>query len=177
MTRSRIAALILVGALLAVGCSAEPEPAPTTSSTSTSTPHPGEAVDSPLDVGTPVESGPWTVTVTSVKPDATADVASANRFNAKPAEGEAYATVTVSIEYSGDDPSYLFDVEITLVTDDGVARQQAAAVAPAQADMLTLMQPDAVLTGNLAYLVPTGAMKKPVLLITIDGVRHYVSAS
>lgn len=59
--------------------------------------------DNPLDVGTRIEMGDWTLAVTEVTVDATELVMDENEFNDPPAEGRQFVMFSVDATYEGDD--------------------------------------------------------------------------
>lgn len=59
--------------------------------------------DNPLEVGTRIEMGDWTLTVTEVTLDATEQVMSENEFNDPPVEGRQFVLFTVDATYEGEE--------------------------------------------------------------------------
>jgi hypothetical protein len=59
--------------------------------------------DNPLPIGTTIEMGDWTLTVTDVSTDATDEIMSENEFNEPPAEGRQFLMFGVEATYNGDD--------------------------------------------------------------------------
>jgi hypothetical protein len=57
----------------------------------------------PLELGTVIEMGEWTVAVTEVTPDATDAVMAENQFNDPPVEGRQFVLFRVEATYAGDD--------------------------------------------------------------------------
>jgi hypothetical protein len=59
--------------------------------------------DNPLEVGTRIEMGDWTLAVTEVTLDATDAVMAENDFNDPPVEGRQFVMFNVDATYEGDD--------------------------------------------------------------------------
>lgn len=59
--------------------------------------------DNPLDIGTRIEMGDWTVAVTEVVLDAEDAVMGENQFNDPPADGRQFVMFTVDATYEGDE--------------------------------------------------------------------------
>ena len=59
--------------------------------------------DNPLDVGTRIEMGEWTLSVTDVTLDGTEQVMAENEFNDPPVEGRQFVLFTVDATYEGED--------------------------------------------------------------------------
>jgi hypothetical protein len=59
--------------------------------------------DAPLELGTVIEMGEWTVAVTEVTLDATDAVMAENEFNDPPVEGRQFVLFRVEATYAGDD--------------------------------------------------------------------------
>jgi hypothetical protein len=59
--------------------------------------------DAPLELGTVIEMGEWTVAVTEVTLDATDTVMAENEFNDPPVEGRQFVLFRVEATYAGDD--------------------------------------------------------------------------
>lgn len=88
----------------------------------TQSPDDGEALGSkknPAPVGTTLGSGHWQVTVNSFDPDATQEVLAANSFNEKPAAGQQYALVNVTVKYTGEGSGSTYDLSFAYVTEGG----------------------------------------------------------
>ena len=59
--------------------------------------------DKPLEIGTRIEMGDWTLAVTDVTLDATDEVMAANQFNDPPVEGRQFVMLNVDATYEGDE--------------------------------------------------------------------------
>ena len=59
--------------------------------------------DNPLDAGTRIEMGDWTLAVTEVMLDATDEVMAANQFNDPPVDGRQFVMFSVDATYEGDE--------------------------------------------------------------------------
>lgn len=59
--------------------------------------------DDPLDVGTTIEMGEWSLAVTEITPDATEVVMTENEFNEPPADGRQFVVFQVDATYNGDE--------------------------------------------------------------------------
>jgi hypothetical protein len=57
--------------------------------------------DNPLPLGTTIEMGDWTLSVTDVASDATDEVMAVNEFNDPPADGRQFVMFTVEATYDG----------------------------------------------------------------------------
>jgi len=64
----------------------------------------GGTRDTPVPLGTAADVGDWTVTVTDVVPDATAQIMTANQFNEPPPAGTQFYLITLEATYHGDEP-------------------------------------------------------------------------
>lgn len=59
--------------------------------------------DNPLPLGTRIQMGDWTLTVTEVTLDATEQVLAENQFNDPPVDGRQFVVFSVDATYEGDD--------------------------------------------------------------------------
>jgi hypothetical protein len=59
--------------------------------------------DNPLEIGTRIEMGDWTVAVTDVELHATEAVIAENQFNDPPVDGRQFVMFSVDATYEGDD--------------------------------------------------------------------------
>jgi len=95
--------------------------ATTTEAAPTTTAEPDGSAGHPLPIGTPARIGDYSVTLTAVRLDATAEVKGANSFNPDPTNGQ-YALASVAVVYEGaEEGTPSFDVSIVL--QGGDARQ------------------------------------------------------
>lgn len=145
--------------LLLTGCTAAAEsPAETPTPTATQDASPGSSLN-PLPLGETITGPGWDVVIEQVVFGAEADaaVAAANELNPAPKAGHHYALVRVSVTRTAVTAAHPFELELALVTGEGVALREVAAEAPERFDSLAEQLPDAVQTGNLVFLVPEGA--------------------
>lgn len=76
--------------------------------------------ENPLELGTTIEMGDWTVTVTDVTLDATDTVLAENQFNESPVDGRQFVMFNVDATYEGDDSGTAWvDLSWAVVGADG----------------------------------------------------------
>lgn len=111
--------------------------------------------ENPHPLGTTITTDDWTVTVNSYTPAATKQVLAANQFNDKPAEGQEYALVNLTVTRQGADAaSPIFEVGVDYVSASGNVFTTSG-VAPDPLSNNELFT-GASATGNEAILVPSG---------------------
>lgn len=170
---TRTLAAIPLAAVLALGiagCDTGTSPLPSPTPTQTQPAEPG-SLQRPHPLGTEIEGDGWEVVVNSVVVDASEAIAAANEFNPAPPDGQQYLTVNVTLTRAAPQAGYPFDVEFGYVTADGRTLRESEAVAPERIDLLTELQPDAELTGNIVFLVPSDTADRGVLSV-IPGDRE-----
>jgi hypothetical protein len=111
----------------------------------------------PYPLGTAISNDKWTVTVNSFDADATDAVLTENPYNDKPASGQAYALVNLTVQYIGDESGIPSEVGVSYVTSGGntVNTFDALALAPDALSSNELYN-GASATGNVALMIPEG---------------------
>lgn len=127
--------------------------------------------DSPLPLGSTLESGAWQVTINSVELDATQSVLEGNMFNDEPAEGHQYAMVNVTAKYLGADAEGDYpSLVVQYVTSEGntITQSDSFALPPEAFDLSETLYEGASASGNIALMVPTDGAADGVLAVKAE---------
>ena len=111
--------------------------------------------ENPHPLGTTITTDDWAVTINSYTPAATKQVLAENQFNDKPAEGQEYALVNLTVTRQGAEAaSPMFEVRVDYVSASGNVFTTSGVVPDALSgnELFT----GASATGNEAILVPSG---------------------
>lgn len=131
----------------------------------------GSSRETPLPLGSTLESDDWSLTVNSVNLDGNGAVASENPFNEPAPAGQTYILVNVTLTYTGDDPAGDTPwADIAYVTADGntINSYDAPVVVPEELDSYTTLYSGASTTGNMGFAVPADTAAQGTLAISVD---------
>ncbi|SNR52676.1 hypothetical protein SAMN06265360_108186 [Haloechinothrix alba] len=114
----------------------------------------------PLEIGTRIEMGEWSLAVTDVNPDATDEVLAANEFNEAPADGRQFVMFSVDASYHGEESGTAWlDFSWAVVgsagnTFGGESMDDYCGVVPDPLDDTGETYPGGDVSGNVCISVP-----------------------
>ncbi|MFO7191115.1 MULTISPECIES: hypothetical protein [Thermocrispum] len=126
--------------------------------------------DNPLEPGTKIKVGDWTVAVTDVTLDATDRVLKENEFNEPPAKGRQLVMFTVQATYEGNDSgTAIVDFRWAIVGGKGntfgTGAEDYCGVIPKPLDETGETFPGGTVTGNVCISVPTEQLDGATILV------------
>lgn len=143
----------------------------TVSNSGTDSSKQGASRETPLPLGSTLETKDWAVTINSVDLNATEAVMAENQFNEAPTADQTYILVNATIKFKGDEASGSTPMSsIQYVTAEGnsISSGDNLAVAPESLDTLSTLYKDASVTGNMVFAVPAASAAQGVLAVRPD---------
>lgn len=146
--------------------SMDPAAVPIDDSTAKNAPSP--MVFDGVPIGEPAEVGDWTITVVSVVPDASAEIAAENQFNAPPAPGRQFFMAAIEATYNGSESStFWVDLSLSTVGASAIANDGFGAscgVMPKDINDAGETFPGGTISGNLCWSIDVGDAASLVML-------------
>ncbi|WP_205326223.1 DUF4190 domain-containing protein [Glycomyces sp. YM15] len=139
----------------------------------------GTDPNAPLPAGSEVTTGNWTVVISDVVPDATAQVLDADEFNTPPPEGYQFFMFTVDATYQGEESSTAWaDLLFGVFVEDSVYTE-ACGFIPDDLFYAPEVFTGGTATGNLCLAVPTAGIETAAIGVEdycAAGPRYFVAA-
>lgn len=134
----------------------------------------------PLPAGSEITTGNWTVVVSEVVPDATAQVLDASEFNVPPSEGFQYFMFHVDATYQGESSSTAWADLLFGVYVDGSLYADPCGVIPGDLFDSPEVFAGATAAGSQCIAVPTAGLDTAAIGVQdfwASGQRYFVAAS
>ncbi|WP_246360775.1 hypothetical protein [Haloechinothrix aidingensis] len=117
--------------------------------------------DDPLELGTTIEMGEWSLAVTEVDPDAAEDIIAENEFNEPPVDGRQFVMFQVTATYNGEESGTAWvDFGWAVVgssgnTFGGASMDDHCGVIPNPLNETGETYPDGEVSGNVCVSAPS----------------------